>query len=103
MAVRYDDSRDAVTEVTVRDRLGPFAFVEARLETGRTHQIRVHCAEIGHPVVGDPVYGGIRKVPSQGIATHDRLRIEQAIAALPGQALHAFSLGFDHPRTAERL
>lgn len=96
-------ARDAVTELTVRERLGTFCFVEARLQTGRTHQIRVHCRYAGHPVVGDPLYGGHRKVPSQGYSQKDRTRIEQAIEALQGQALHAYSLSFDHPRTGERL
>lgn len=103
MAVRPGYGRNAVTELTVLERLGPFAFAEARLQTGRTHQIRVHCAYIGHPVVGDPVYGGLRKVPSQSISTRDRLRIETTIDALHGQALHAYSLSFDHPRTRVRL
>jgi 23S rRNA pseudouridine1911/1915/1917 synthase len=96
-------SRDAITELTVKERLGAFSSAEAKLQTGRTHQIRVHCQYAGHPVVGDPLYGGLRKVPSQGIAHRDRIRIEQAIESLDGQALHAFSLAFDHPRTGERL
>jgi 23S rRNA pseudouridine1911/1915/1917 synthase len=102
MAVRPGYGRGAVTELTVLERLGPFTFAEARLQTGRTHQIRVHCAYIGNPVVGDPVYGGLRKVPSQGVTARDRQRIEAAIDALHGQALHAYSLSFDHPRTGER-
>jgi 23S rRNA pseudouridine1911/1915/1917 synthase len=58
-----------------------------KLDTGRTHQIRVHCAHIGHPIVGDPVYSRCRKLP----------------LALPGQALHAFQLGLDHPISRERM
>jgi 23S rRNA pseudouridine1911/1915/1917 synthase len=58
-----------------------------KLDTGRTHQIRVHCAHIGHPIVGDPVYSRCRKLPM----------------ALPGQALHAVQLGLDHPITLERM
>jgi 23S rRNA pseudouridine1911/1915/1917 synthase len=106
MAVLTDPrqtSRDAVTELTVRETLVVFCAVEAKLQTGRTHQIRVHCAYAGHPVVGDPLYGGQRKVPSQGLIPRDRIRVEKAIEALNGQALHAFSLSFDHPRTGERL
>lgn len=106
MAVLTDPrhtAREAVTELTLREPLGAFSRVEARLQTGRTHQIRVHCAYIGHPVVGDPLYGGLRKVPSQGLAPGEQARIEQAIAALNGQALHAGALAFDHPRTGERL
>lgn len=103
MAVRTGMGREAVTDLTMRKRLGAFTFVEAQLQTGRTHQIRVHCTYIGHPVVGDPVYGGLRKVPTEGITPRDRLRIEETITALQGQALHAFSLAFDHPRTGTRL
>ncbi len=99
-------ARNAVTELTVCEPLGAFSRVEARLQTGRTHQIRVHCAYIGHPVVGDPLYGGQRKVPAHTIKRSqpgDRARIEAALAVLKGQALHAYSLAFDHPRTGERL
>jgi len=103
MAVRPGYGRDSVTELTVLERLGLFAFAEAKLQTGRTHQIRVHCAYIGHPVVGDPAYGGLRKVPAQGLASRDRQRIEAAIDSLGGQALHAYKLSFDHPRTGHRL
>lgn len=105
MAVRPGYGRESVTELTILERLGPFSFAEARLQTGRTHQIRVHCAYMGHPVVGDPIYGGLRKVPQQEhrISSRDRQRIEEAIDALGGQALHAYSLSFDHPRTGERL
>jgi 23S rRNA pseudouridine1911/1915/1917 synthase len=106
MAVLTDPhhaAREAVTELIVREALGAFSFVEARLRTGRTHQIRVHCVYIGHPVVGDPVYGGMRRIPAQGYAAAQKARIEEAIAALNGQALHACSLSFDHPRTGKRL
>src|SRR5207302_6471749 len=80
-----------------------FALLEAKLLTGRTHQIRVHCAFIQHPVVGDPLYGGLRKVPANVYSPERRAVLERAIAALGGQALHAYSLAFDHPRTGERL
>ncbi len=103
MAVRPGYGRESVTELLLLERLGEFSFVEARLQTGRTHQIRVHCNYIGHPVVGDAAYGGLRKVPTQGISPKDRIPIEAAISALNGQALHAYSLSFDHPRTGERL
>jgi 23S rRNA pseudouridine1911/1915/1917 synthase len=106
MAVLTDSrhtSREAVTELTVRERLGPFCLLEAKLQTGRTHQIRVHCAYIGHPVVGDPLYGGIRKVPAENVRSSQKAAIESAIANLHGQALHAFRLSFIHPRTAQIL
>lgn len=76
--------RPAVTHVTVVERLGGATLVECRLETGRTHQIRVHLRHLGHPVLGDPVYGG-------------------APAGIARQALHAARLEFTHPRTGERI
>lgn len=97
-------ARSAVTELFVKGTYGStFALVEAKLHTGRTHQIRVHCAYIHHPVVGDPLYGGVRKVPSNAYPAPALRNIEAAIDRLDGQALHAFSLSFNHPRTGERL
>ena len=78
--------RPAVTHWRVLERYGAFTLVEARLETGRTHQIRVHMASLGHPVAGDPVYGPAR--PKLG---------------LEGQALHAARLTLAHPRTGETM
>lgn len=107
MAVVTDPKRTAraaVTHLTVRETFhGAFALVEAKLDTGRTHQIRVHCAYIHHPVAGDPVYGGLRRVPSQAFPAEQREEVERAIESLGGQALHAYSLAFVHPRTGERL
>lgn len=79
------NSRHAVTHFVVLERLGDFTVVELQLETGRTHQIRVHMKYIGHPLAGDPVYGRNKNV------------------ALKGQALHAAIIGFTHPRSGERL
>jgi 23S rRNA pseudouridine1911/1915/1917 synthase len=79
------NSRHAVTHFHVLERLGDYTVVELQLETGRTHQIRVHMKYIGHPLAGDPVYGRNKTV------------------ALKGQALHATLLGFTHPRSGERL
>jgi len=93
-------AREAITEVRVREVLGPMTLVEARLQTGRTHQIRVHLAHVGHPVVGDPTYGGGRSKAEQGRLNAETRRL---VAALPGQALHAYYLAFDHPRSGERL
>lgn len=76
--------RDAVTHFSVLERLPQHALLECQLETGRTHQIRVHLAAIGHPVVGDRTYGGKRQ--TYGMA---------------GQALHAHKLAFVHPRTGD--
>lgn len=82
MAVRQDGKR-AVTHVRVLERFRNYTYVECRLETGRTHQIRVHMAFAGHPLLGDTVYQGSRKCPFQ----------------TRGQCLHAGILGFVHPRT----
>ncbi|MDY3286367.1 MAG: RluA family pseudouridine synthase [Eubacteriales bacterium] len=86
MAVNYKNGKPAVTHYRVLERFAGYSYVECRLETGRTHQIRVHMAHIGHPIVGDPVYnpGG----ESFG---------------LTGQCLHAKTLCFRHPKTGEML
>lgn len=86
MAVTNKNSREAVTHYKVLDRFGHFNLIEAQLETGRTHQIRVHMAYIGHPLLGDEVYGP-KKQPFH----------------LKGQALHARVLGFLHPKTGEYM
>ncbi len=97
-------ARQAVTELLVRELIGPFTLLECALQTGRTHQIRVHCAFAGLPVVGDPVYGGLRKVGSERVpSAAAQTQLNDAVAALHGQALHAYHLAFDHPRTGERL
>jgi 23S rRNA pseudouridine1911/1915/1917 synthase len=79
-------SRNAVTHYEVLGRYNGYTHVRCRLETGRTHQIRVHMAYIGHPVLGDMTYG--RKKPEKGLS---------------GQCLHARELEFTHPRTGERI
>ncbi len=78
------------------------ALVRFRLETGRTHQIRIHAKSIGHPVFGDPTYGGDRIVygPAEGSR---KAFIQNLFKALPRQALHAHTLGFDHPVTGESM
>ena len=95
MAVR-EDGKDAVTHYRLRERFRAHTALECRLETGRTHQIRVHMAHLKHPIVGDPLYGGSLKLP-KGAS-------EALIAALRGfrrQALHAEVLAFAHPITGE--
>lgn len=89
--------REAQTDLRVLERLAGFALLEARLNTGRTHQIRVHCAYIQLPVVGDQTYGPrhLERDPNVPPA------VREAIRGLEGQALHAYRLGFKHPVTAE--
>lgn len=95
MAVR-EDGKDAVTHYRLRERFRSHTALECRLETGRTHQIRVHMAHLKHPIVGDPLYGGPLRLP-KGAS-------EELIAALRGfkrQALHAEVLEFAHPVSGE--
>ncbi|MCL4157905.1 UNVERIFIED_CONTAM: hypothetical protein GTU68_030970 [Idotea baltica] len=87
MAVNIKDGRRAVTRFKRIEDLGPCSLLECRLETGRTHQIRVHLAHLGHPLVGDQAYGRQRTPP----------------ARLNDDALHAQTLGFIHPVTGEDL
>jgi 23S rRNA pseudouridine1911/1915/1917 synthase len=97
-------ARPARTDLTVqRVYRNAVTLLEARLHTGRTHQIRVHCAYIQHPIVGDPVYGGSHRAAGLGGRSQDHPALEIALAELNGQALHAYSLSFDHPQTGERL
>jgi 23S rRNA pseudouridine1911/1915/1917 synthase len=98
-AVLFQGGRHAVTRVRVLEGFGPVALVSCRLETGRTHQIRVHMAHVGHALIGDPVYGGRRRVSGKALAPG----LAAALNAFPRQALHAARLGFDHPVTGERL
>lgn len=99
---RYS-ARKAVTNLHVTERLGPFTLMEARLDTGRTHQIRVHCSFVGHPVVGDPTYGGADRAIPSAYGKADQRELAGLLASLHGQALHAFYLSFDHPVSGERL
>ncbi len=91
MAVR-EDGRDAVTHYRLRERFRAHTALECRLETGRTHQIRVHMAHLKHPIVGDPLYGGPLKLPKG--ATPDLI---DALRGFKRQALHAETLEFAHP------
>jgi 23S rRNA pseudouridine1911/1915/1917 synthase len=86
MTVTEKNARRAVTHWEVVERFGGYAHLRCRLETGRTHQIRVHMAYIGHPILGDTVYGAKKPVPG-----------------LTGQCLHASGLRFIHPRTGEMV
>jgi 23S rRNA pseudouridine1911/1915/1917 synthase len=84
--------RDAVTHYRVRERFRAHTVVECRLETGRTHQIRVHMAHIKHPIIGDPLYGGSFRLPKA--ATED---LTETLRGFRRQALHAERLTFRHP------
>jgi 23S rRNA pseudouridine1911/1915/1917 synthase len=97
------NARVAVTEMRLIEHLGLFSWIEAILQTGRTHQIRVHSAFAGYPVVGDTVYGGMRRVSADELRGNPLHRLNDMIAALHGQALHAYSLAFDHPVTGQRM
>lgn len=86
MAVTMKNSREAVTHWRVLARFGQYTHVQCRLETGRTHQIRVHMAHIGHPIAGDAIYG-----------------VKKSELGLTSQCLHAKELTFIHPRTQEKI
>lgn len=96
-------ARDAITRLNVLQRFEGFTLLEAKLDTGRTHQIRVHCSFIGHPVVGDPTYGGAKRPVPSTYSKLDQRDLSGLLEALQGQALHAFALSFDHPTTGRRL
>ncbi len=86
MTVTYKNSKNALTHYRVIARYNGYTHIELTLETGRTHQIRVHMSHLGHPVAGDPVYGG-----------------KNYLKKLNGQCLHAYYISFVHPRTNETL
>ena len=86
MAIVRENGKPAVTHFKVMERFGEYTLVECQLETGRTHQIRVHMTSIGHPLVNDPKYGS-RKTPF----------------GIKGQALHSRQLTLQHPVTGEQL
>lgn len=86
MTITHKNSKNAVTHFFVLERFDKYTFVRCRLETGRTHQIRVHMSKNGHPIVGDPVYG-----------------VKKEEFKLSGQLLHAHLVGFVHPETGEYL
>jgi 23S rRNA pseudouridine1911/1915/1917 synthase len=92
------NGKPAITHYRLAERFRAHTYVQVRLETGRTHQIRVHFAHIRFPVVGDPVYGGRLRLPTQ---CSDNLR--NMLENFPRQALHAARLGILHPRTQEPL
>jgi 23S rRNA pseudouridine1911/1915/1917 synthase len=96
-AVR-EDGRDAVTHYRLRERFRAHTLLECRLETGRTHQIRVHMAHIKHPIVGDPLYGGPLKLPKGATDA-----LVESLRGFKRQALHAETLEFAHPTSGEAI
>ena len=98
-AVLFNGGRHAVTRARVEEGFGAVALINCWLETGRTHQIRVHMSHAGHALVGDQTYGGRRKVSAKDLG--DALAAE--LNAFPRQALHAATLGFSHPVSGETL
>ncbi len=86
MAIAHKDGREAVTHITVLERFGKYTLIRCKLETGRTHQIRVHVKSIGHPILGDKTYG-----------------LKKEEFSLVGQLLHAGEIGFIHPATGEMV
>jgi len=94
--------KEAITHYRVLERLGYVNLVECRLETGRTHQIRVHFQFIGHPVFNDPEYGGDRLLRGTTFTKYKQF-VFNCFEMLPGQALHASTLGFVHPSRGEEV
>ena len=97
MTTRRSGGREAITKYAVQQRIqsdfGKFTLVKVKIETGRTHQIRVHMASLGHPVVGDTLYGAPREIRAKS----------GAITLLPRNFLHSAELQFEHPRSGELL
>ena len=97
MAVVFN-GKPAVTHFLIRQRFAAHMLLDVQLETGRTHQIRVHMAHIKHPIVGDPVYGGRLRIPKDASDA-----LVQALRGFRRQALHAARLGLRHPLTGEEM
>ncbi len=97
MAVR-PDGKSAITHFRIAKRFGELTLLRVKLETGRTHQIRVHLSERGHPLVGDPLYGGNKTLPKNLTAS-----VRSALRAFPRQVLHAETLTLTHPISGEAL
>lgn len=98
MAVEPLHGKPAVTHYRLKHRFPGLTHIDVSLETGRTHQIRVHMAHINHPIVGDPAYAGRRKIPAGASQ-----RVMDALKTFPRQALHARRLGLFHPESGEYM
>jgi 23S rRNA pseudouridine1911/1915/1917 synthase len=97
-----DYGKEAITHYTVLRRIGYVTLVECRLETGRTHQIRVHMKYINHPLFNDSNYGGDQILRGTTFTKYKQF-VQNCFKILPRQALHAKTLGFEHPTTGERM
>lgn len=97
-----DHGKEAITHYTVLERFGYVTLIECVLETGRTHQIRVHMKHIGHPLFNDEFYGG-DKIVKGTVFTKYKQFVDNCFAICPRQALHAKTLGFIHPITKENM
>ena len=97
-----DQGKEAVTHYRVLEQLGYVNLVECRLETGRTHQIRVHFQFLGHPLFNDPEYGGDRILRGTTFTKYKQF-VQNCFDLLPGQALHARTLGFIHPSSGKEM
>jgi len=98
MSTRTKKGRSAITRWKVIERLTGFTFLEIFPQTGRTHQIRVHLSSVGHPILGDPLYGRRGRLGT----IHDPV-LKECVRRMNRQALHAQRLGISHPRTGERI
>lgn len=107
MTTRRPDGRNAISHITVVERLatryGAFTLVKVRIETGRTHQIRVHVQSLGHPVVGDTLYGAPRVIHLVGRKDGSERLTEEASLGLERNFLHAAHLEFTHPQTGKAV
>ena len=97
-----DQGKKAITHFKVIERFGYVTLIECRLETGRTHQIRAHMKHLGHPLFNDLEYNGDRIVKGTSFSKYKQF-VDNCFKLLPGQALHAKSLGFTHPKSGEKL
>ncbi len=98
MAVLHHGGKEAITHYRIEEKFAAHCLLRVKLETGRTHQIRVHMAHLKYPIVGDPVYGGRMRVPAGASA-----ELQEALRQFPRQALHATLLSLEHPASGETL